>query len=188
MEADEKALLNEILTGQRTLRRELDEVTSSLAALVRDLEQEDRLQDRQDRAEEREREKLLEAVGDLRQRVENIGASLRDLPERLVATVERKIYELRTARWEAAQAGVQRDPTPAYGTQLPATYREQTGKIAVANPNTGDDDMVLTPGQQRGIIKVAKVAWRVGRWPALAGTVGAARANWWHVVVGLFKH
>jgi hypothetical protein len=186
-----KAMLREVLENQRLERRRVDEIESSVAAIARSLEQDDRLQERLERAEAREREELAKDVDDVKQRVESIGAAMRGLPERTLQVVERKIYELRKERWETQQAGIHRDPTPPYGTQLgpqqgPQPYREQTGKIAVAQPEP--EDLALTPAQQRGLVKLAKTAWTVGRWPALSAAVGGTLVGLWHKLAALFGH
>jgi hypothetical protein len=59
-----------------------------------------------------------------------------------------------------------RDVTPPFGTSL-QTYREQTGRIAVPTP--ADDDITLTPAQQRGLGRALKAAWHWGRYVLLPG-------------------
>lgn len=186
------AILREIRRSIAALHDEVGELKKSTARLVEALEAEYRVRDRletlQKERDKERHEELEEALGsigkqvddgldDLKARHENAATYLRDLPERLLNHVEKKVYELRTAKWEALQAGApvampQRDPTPPFGTSL-QTYREQTGKIAVANP-ADDDDVTLTPAQQRGLAKVALKAWHWARWvllPAAGGGV-----------------
>lgn len=179
-----KAILREVMSDLRTQRREIAEIESSVTAIAKSLEDEDRRQERRERDEERDREKLTEAVDALTQRVENIGVSMRDFPDRMLQHIEKKVYELRTARWEALQAGVQREMTPPYGTPMPPQYREQTGKIAVAAP----DDFSLTPAQQRGLAKLAKRVWEVGRWPALAAGAGGGAVALFHKIMHMLGH
>lgn len=161
---EEREMLREVL-------RKLDDLETSLVRLVDQLEADDKYRARLEKLSEKERddrhEKLEDALADLRGRVENVGAGMRDLPaairempERLLQHVKKTVYELRTAEWQALQAGVltARDPTPP-------PYREPTGKIAVPAPSA--DDIVLTPAQQRGLVKVVVVVWKWGRWALL---------------------
>jgi hypothetical protein len=197
-----KAMLREVLENQHRDRRRVDEIEArtasnaralsdiegSITAIARSLEQDDRLQERLERAEAREREELAKDVDDVKQRVEGIGAALRGLPEKTaregLRAIEHKINEWRTAKYEAMQAGMLRDPTPPMGTQLP--YREQTSKIAVAAPEP--EDLSLTPAQQRGLVKVAKKVWLFGRWPALAAGAGGGAVALWQKLMHLFGH
>ncbi len=155
-------------TAQETIRKELDELTSAVTRLVRELDDDDKYREKVEQRDAREadevRERLFKEIADLRQRIENIGASMRDLPEALLRTIEKKIYELRVARYEALQAGVSNEAPPL----LPAPMRrDPTGRIRVGDesgqfqridepqtrlqPIEPDDGDVLTPQQQRGI-------------------------------------
>lgn len=156
---DIKETLRLILQMQRDQRQEIDDLSTSLVRLVKELDINDRREEREGEREERAREKLYETIDGLTQRIENVGASLRDLPEKLLAVIEKKIYELRIARWEALQAGAANEAGP-----LPS-YREPTGKFAPGG--TGriqriepEDDLSLTPAQQRGIFGIFRAAWR----------------------------
>jgi hypothetical protein len=177
---------------QRLVLRKIEEIEGGVAAIARSLEQEDRLQERQERAEEREREKLIEAVDNLREylrddlqvRIEGIGTGLRNLPESILQLIEREIYKLRRARWDAGEP-LPREPTPPFGTQLPPR-NEPTGKIAVAAPEA--DELLLTPGQQRGLVKLVKTAWGHGKWHALAVGLGGTVVGFWHKIMALFGH
>jgi hypothetical protein len=183
------AVLREILRKIVALHDEVGRLEKISTRLVEAIESEYRIRDRlealqKDREDERH-EKLEDALGDLGKQVdesiddlktrhENAAVYLRDLPDKLLTHVEKKIYELRTARWDALQSGAPvampgRDQTPPFGTSL-QTYREQTGKIAVAAP----DDVTLTPAQQRGLAKIAISVWYWARWvllPAAGGGV-----------------
>lgn len=183
------AILREIRRSIAALHNEVGELKKSTSRLVEALEAEYRVRDKieelQKEREDERREKLEEVLGDigkqvddgiddLKQRLENAGTSMRELPDRLLTHIEKKIYELRSARWEALQAGAPvampgRDQTPPFGTSL-QTYREQTGKIAVANP--AEDDASITPAQQRVLFKVLKDTWHWARWVLLPAAGG----------------
>jgi len=123
-----QAVLHEM---QKDLRRETGEIVDAVNRLVKALEYDDRRRECDDeRAEERaerDHDKLIEAIGTLAQHVENNGKSLRELPERILQVIEKEIYKLRTARYEAQQALNEPLPLP------PANYREPTGQhVALA--------------------------------------------------------
>jgi DNA repair exonuclease SbcCD ATPase subunit len=167
-----KAMLREILEtlrqNQRADRRQLDEIESSVAAVARSFEQEDRLQERQERAEAREREQAAAELADIKQRVENFGMSMRDMPEKCLAAIEKRIDDYRRAKYEASLV------TPsagAYSMQL----REPSTKIAVARRDvddiTGVFDRTHTDGERRAVKEfvggIALHAWkRGGKWVA----------------------
>ncbi len=165
----------------RQVLRKLDELETGVTRLVGAIEAEDQYRERVEKLLEKERddrhEQLETALGDLKLRVENAGASMREMPERLLQHVKKTIYELRSAEWEARQAGAMgaAEHTPL---QLPP-YREQTGKIATARSES--DEIALTPAQQRGIVSIAATAWRWGRWVLLPMIGGAAK--WIHELV-----
>jgi hypothetical protein len=165
---EDRELLREVL-------RKLDDLETGVTRLVEAIEADDKYRERLEKLAEKERddrhEQVEDALNDLRQRIENVGAGMRDLPgairempERLLQHVKKTVYELRTAEWQALQAGVMTTPMPARDP-TPLPYREQTGKIAVPAPAA--DDIVLTPAQQRGLVKVVVVVWKWGRWALL---------------------
>ena len=171
-----KAMLREILEtlrqNQRAGQRQLDEIEGSVAAVARSLEQEDRLQERQERSEAREREQAAERLNkiageleDLTQRVESVGVSMRDMPDKCLASFYRR------AKYEASLA-----PSP-YVPQ----YREQSTQIAVARRDTDDITGVFdrhhTDGERRAVKElvggVMLMAWqRGGKWVAAFGSGG----------------
>lgn len=144
----------------RSLRQEIDGVASSLTGLVRALEQEDRLRERVELAEERERDKrhddILQQLEVIKRSSEAVGMALRDLPDRLLNHVEKKIYELRIARYEANQSGFANEPAP-----LPPvpTRRDATSKIIALVEGKEEGSVALTAAQQKGLVKVVKKVW-----------------------------
>lgn len=157
-ESEIKGLRQEV----SNLASEIDGATRQVASLVRQLEQDDHLRERADAAEERERDKrheeLLEALERIRKSSEATGTYLRDLPDKLLRHVERKIYELRIARYEARQAGVQNEPALLPPAPTTPAGREPTGKI-IAQIEGKDESTALTPAQQRGLVKVVRKVW-----------------------------
>lgn len=209
MEDDEmvQAILRELRRMLEAVHAEVGKLNTSTTRLVEALEAEYKYRDRfetlQRERENEQHEELEEALDDLhelvekqriendrtlddlRQRVENAGASMRELPERILQLIEKEIYKLRSARWEALQSTSEREvTTPPGGAQA---YRE-TGKIAVAAPDP--EDVSLTPAQQRGLVLVAKratnVAWKWGRWTLLPGAGWLAK--WLHELFSATKN
>jgi hypothetical protein len=182
MEEDTKEMLRVILQAQRDQRQETVDLNRNLARLVRELETDERREDRDGERQERERERLDKSLEDQTKRIENIGASLRDLPDRLLIVIEKKIYELRVARWEALQAGVPNEPAPL----MPApTYREPTGRIRALSPRDEDDDESLAPtrAQQRWLWRTAARQWTWFRW-----TLPAWGAEAVHRIYDVVRH
>lgn len=183
---DDREILREVL-------RKIDDLENGVTRLVGQLEADARYRDRLEalakEARDDRHEQLEEAISDLRQRIENTGASMRDLPERLLNFIEKEIYKLRTARYEAMQVGAAPVPLPGRGDPTPQPlqlppHREQTGKIAVAAPEP--DDVTLTPAQQRGIARVAVIVWRWSKWvllPVVGGLV-----EWLRHLIAAMKH
>lgn len=147
---------------------ELDQLTSEITKFVKSLEYDERLRNRAEDRDERDRNKqhdaltkaledLAEQIGGLKVQVEGVGVALRDLPDRLLNHVEKKIYELRLARWEALQAGVQNEPSP-----LPPapTRREPTGKILTQIAGKEEDEGALTPAEHNAIVKLVVRVWK----------------------------
>lgn len=133
--------MREVIRVGRDNQRQIDDLTAAVGRLVKAIEQDDHFRERSERAEAEERDKrhkqIADAVEDLTTRFENLASHHRDMPGTMLQHIEKKIYELRTARWEALQAG--RETTPSFGTQLPgAAHRENTGKIAVALARADD--------------------------------------------------
>jgi len=184
MDKDIEEALRSILTQQRETRQEIDDLASSLGRLVKELDADDRREERVAERDERERDKLYKSLDDLKQRIENVGAGMRDMPERMLATIEKKIYELRVARWEALQAGVANEPAPL---MPPPVRRDPTGPYAIGNASERlqrvDDDDSLTPAQQRKLFHVFARSWRWVRW-VLLPAVGAGV----HHLVELIRH
>lgn len=170
-------------------RTEIDALTGSITRLVRGLDEEDERQSRIDKRErddqEESRKRLFGKFEELEQRVENIGTGLRDLPEKLLATVEKKIYELRIERHEARLAGVANEPAPLLPPptyrEPPPTYREPTGRFQVppaapALPLPAPDDeadaLALSPRTQRKIRQWVIAHWKWGVVSALLADAG----------------
>lgn len=144
----------------RSLRQEVDALGSTVTQLVRALEQDDRLRERSDLIDQRERDRrhqeILTALEKIAKSYEAVGMSLRDLPERCVRYVEKKILDLRTEKYEAQRAGVMVEPA-----LLPPapSVREPTSKI-IALIEGKDDSAALTAGQQRAIVRAGKWLWK----------------------------
>lgn len=143
----------------RSLRQEVDELAGSITQFVRLLEQDNRLRERAESAEEKELDRrhefLIETLDGIKRSSEAVGVALRDLPDRLLNHIEKKIYELRVARYEAQQAGVANEPAPL---PPPPGRRDPTSKV-IAMVEGKDDDVALTAAQQRGIVKIVKKVW-----------------------------
>lgn len=185
MEEDIREALRSIQQAQRDQRREIDDLASSLVRLVRGIEQDERADERAERSRENERDKLIEALEELKDAVENVGVSMRNLPETLLNTIEKKIYELRTARFEALQAGVANEPAPLFPAP---THRDPTGRFRVPPahalpPHEEEDALVLTPQQQRGIRR-----WFAEHWKWVRYTVPPALLEIGHRVYDAIKH
>lgn len=172
------------------LAQEVDGLGRQLTKLVGALEQDDHLRERAEAAEERERddrhEEILKALKEIKDACKAMAAYARDLPERVVRHVERKIYELRVARFEAQQAGVQNEPALLPPVPMPPA-REPTAKV-IAQIEGKDESAALTPAQQRGLAKLIKKAWDY-KFHVGGGIVGA---HWlWEraaAIVGWLKH
>jgi len=192
MREDEvREALRSIQQTQRETRQEIDDLASSLARLVKELEQENRIRERGDRADEKEAD---QRYGDLRDRVEAIGVAMRDLPRLVFQAVEREIYVLRTARYEALKAGVSNEPAPL--PFLPSA-QEASGPIAVAVPvavaprsdQTAPYALHHRDGEKREVKEIVggAVMWvtvRTWKWVA-ASTVGGGLVHLLHKL-GLF--
>lgn len=174
----------------RSLRLLVDEQSTNLTRLVRALEQDDRLRERADAAAQKEsdrrHEALLEALDVIRRSNEAIGVALRDLPERCVRFVEAKIYELRTAKWEAQRAGV---PTEPALLPPPPVHREPTGKIIALVEGRDPESVALTAAQQRWIVRAGEALWK---WKVVHVGGGMILAHWiWeraYALVEFLKH
>lgn len=167
-----------------TVEHSVANLERGITSLVRTIEQDDNLRDRAERAEQRERDdnhdKLVELIReDLVPRVESVAKSLRGLPAAVLDHTERKIYDLRTARWEATQSGVQNEPPLL---PPPPHRREPTGKVAVARRDVNDEttgvfDIKHTDGEKRALKEliggIALHAWhKGGKWVTAIGSGG----------------
>jgi hypothetical protein len=169
------------------LQQDVDGLSRQVTRLVDQLDQDDELADRTHRVEREERDQhrrmlnetlivLGAQMKDLQARVENMGQAMRDLPTRVLAKVEKEVYKLRIARWEANQPPKADEPMP-----LPPPQRgDPTGRITVPQGVPIVDDhsasLALTPAQQRGLWKAAKdvvthkllhIPYAVGAWEAI---------------------
>lgn len=182
--ASAAARLAEIQTVLREQSREISGLSDGVMRLVRAIEQEDRLRDRLDRAEEKERddrhEQLERALDDLRTRIESIGAGNRDLPARLSEAVAARL------------AAESLPPLPSYHDpdgppsgrykqlpphsqplELPAPDRESTGVFAREHVDG-------SPREVRDIVGGAVLfLWRKGvKWVAAVG----GGTGLWHLL------
>lgn len=178
---------------------ELDQLAGVLTGLVRNLEQDDQLRERAERFDTEERDKRHKSVVDslelIAKAIETLATKQRDLPEALLDHVERKIYELRIARYDAKQAGVSNEPAPL---PPPPTHRDPTGKITLpvnlppALPAHEDDSIAPTAAQQKWLVEKGK--WLLARkWRIIGGGIsGAGVLHWlahsWHWIVDVVKH
>jgi hypothetical protein len=137
---------------------------------VRNMEQDDRLRERAELHDQRERDKRHKEIVDVLERIERIcgvtkianeaiAEALRDLPERVVDNVERKIYDLRVARWEAREAGVE-NAIPALLPMPPSSkgeQREPTERVLkIIRGDEDDDSIAPTKGQRKLLGKLWK--------------------------------
>src|SRR3954470_3195688 len=74
---------------------------------------------------------VTDSIGDLRRELRDY---MNALPLEIITTIERKIYELRRARWESEQAGLPSQPPP---TPAPTenTHRVQSNLALCENEN-----------------------------------------------------
>lgn len=127
----------ELLTKMNEIQGEVDSLSRALERFIKST---DKFEEDRDKYESRLREwdqandkRVLELLEDLIQRVEGIGKAHRDLPDKLLHHVERTIYSLRIARYEALQAGVANEPAPL---PPPPLIREATGKFKIVAEET----------------------------------------------------
>ena len=145
----------------RSLRQEVDALGSTVTQLVKALEQDDRLRERSDLIDQRERDRrhqeILVSLEKITKSYEAVGTALRDLPDRCVRYVEAKILELRREKFEARQSGVMVEPA-----LLPPapSVREPTSKIIALVEGKDNDSTALTAGQQKALVRVGKWLWR----------------------------
>jgi len=169
---------------RETVDRSISGLEQSITHLVRSIEQEDRLRDRADRAEARERDELRQLIADdLIPRIENLAKNLRGLPAAIVEHNERKIYEIHPALLSEAELLRQ--------GRLP--HRESTGQqVAVARrdveEHTGVFDTKHTDGEKRAVKEfvggIALHLWhRGGKWAA----AGGGGIGVYHAIKALFE-
>jgi hypothetical protein len=162
---------DEILREMREQSREISSLSSNVIKLVRLLEQTDHLSERADRADKDERDDRHKALVRM----------MREMPDRLLSHIERKIYELRIARWEARKAGLENEPAPL---PPPPTYREPTGKVPL--PPKDDDSILPTPAQQRWLARMGERAWKYKGHLFWGSALGISHA--WHWIAEAIKH
>lgn len=165
----------EIHAALHQLLTDLAAVESSVAAIARTLEQDDRLRERAERAETLERDKrhdiLTKSLEALHNRLDGLHKRLDTLPKdaarESVETVETKIYELRKVRWEARQLDTS-EPMPL----PPNGYREPTGQHAAIARRDLDETKPYalhhTDGEKRSLDEWigGAVVWGVKKgWP-----------------------
>jgi hypothetical protein len=182
--------LAEIPNYLREQGREISALSDGVTRLVRAIEQEDRLRDRVERSEEKERDErhaqLEEALSELKERVENVGKASRELPTRLAEAV--------AARWNSSSNDFS-EPPPL---PPPPSYREPTGRhrqlpphLPMPLPETTHEEREHTgvfardhvdgsPRELRDIIGgVAIFLWRRGaKWAAAVG----GGTGLWHLL------
>ena len=181
-----------------TVEHSIAHLEQSITHLVRTIEQDDQLRERAERAEQRERDdnhdQLLELLReDLIPRIENVAKNMRGLPAAVLDHTERKVYELRTARWELTRASGVTEAELLDQGRLPAHREPSTGRIAVARRDVTDEttgvfDLKHTDGEKRAIKQfvggIALHLWdRGGKWfVAIGGGAGA-----WHALLKLLE-
>jgi hypothetical protein len=147
--SDPMTIQREIHAALHELLKGIDAIASNVAHLARSLEQEDRLRERAERADATERDDRHDAViRTLKALHERLDDLHKTLPSETLTTIEKKIYELRIARWEAQQAGVG-EPMP----MPPVGYREPTNKFASArrDDETKPYARVHSDGEKRSV-------------------------------------
>jgi hypothetical protein len=153
---------------------ELYELAKSLEALKAALAEDNhRRQIEAIRLEQRrddERRELIGLLERLRNGIEAQGRGLEDLPSRQLAHIEKKIYELRVARYEASKAGVE----GALPLPLPAAHFEITEHTQQVALHRKDDDIVV-PG---AVVRAAGWVARRG-WPILVAVAGGGALGHW---------
>lgn len=213
MDERSEKLLREVIDEQRDLKGSVEDLNRNLARLIRTIDED---ADREARSEREEAERrarhelstrnamsvrddaIVKAVGEVKQTVEEVGKALRNLPNKLLDTVEKKIYELRQARWELQQQqGFLRDenneplPLPPPPTRPPTGQHDITGQLpAHARGDVREDEhtkpfaLQHRDGEKRHIKEViggvvifaASKSWR---WIAATGA-GAGLAHLLH--------
>jgi len=155
-------LLRELIDDVRNSKGSVDDLNRNIARLLRTVDEDAEREARNAREEAERRQRheastrnamslrddfIVKAVGEVKQAVEGVGSSMRDMPVRLLQTVEKKIYELRIARWELQKQqqqllGTGYDengeplPLPPPPARPPTGQHEVTAQIQVAHART----------------------------------------------------
>jgi len=178
--------LRELRGEIRAQRLESDNLTRMISGLVRELEQDNKLQARADEAEDeiekRRYDALLAALEKIADTNKTVAQALEDLPDRVLDRIQKRIYDLRQAEHYARKAGV---PVPYPLDPPPSPPRESTQKVLAMIEGKGEDSILPTPAQKKALSWLAKKLWSIKIHLGMGGAFGVI--HWWHELGAFFR-